>query len=152
GHRPCRPALRPGRRSALASTRAYLGPVIGHAQAPRRTVSPRCWTVDGPGGNSSILGIDAVGCGRRWWGDDRGDRGSSSWLEREGVSIVSRTVPTMSASSTGVREAPSRRPTLSTSVSFAAAAGIAFLVFAANAAVSPLYRVYQAEFGFSAST
>jgi MFS family permease len=36
-------------------------------------------------------------------------------------------------------------------MSFRAAAGIAFLVFAANAAVSPLYRIYQAQFGFSAS-
>ena len=34
GRRPCRPAFRPGRRSALASTRAYSGPVIEHAQAP----------------------------------------------------------------------------------------------------------------------
>ena len=37
-------------------------------------------------------------------------------------------------------------------MSFRAAAAIAFLVFAANAAVSPLYRIYQAEFGFSATT
>jgi MFS family permease len=37
-------------------------------------------------------------------------------------------------------------------VSFGATAAIAFLVFAANAAVSPLYRIYQAEFGFSATT
>src|SRR5438067_1810194 len=58
----------------------------------------------------------------------------------------------MSTSSSGVREALSRRPALSTSMSFRAAAAIAFLVFAANAAVSPLYRIYQAEFGFSATT
>ena len=58
----------------------------------------------------------------------------------------------MSASSTGVREMPSRRPTLSTSMSFWAAAAIASLAFAANAAASPLYRVYQAKFGFSAIT
>src|SRR5213078_1663772 len=58
----------------------------------------------------------------------------------------------MSTSSSGVRETLSRRPVLSTSMSFRAAAGIAFLVFAANAAVSPLYRIYQAEFGFSATT
>jgi hypothetical protein len=37
-------------------------------------------------------------------------------------------------------------------MSFRAAAAIAFLVFAANAAVSPLYRIYQAQFGFSATT
>jgi MFS family permease len=37
-------------------------------------------------------------------------------------------------------------------MSFRAVAAIAFLVFAANAAVSPLYRIYQAEFGFSATT
>jgi MFS family permease len=37
-------------------------------------------------------------------------------------------------------------------VSFAAAAGIALLAFAANSAVSPLYRVYQGEFRFSATT
>jgi hypothetical protein len=58
----------------------------------------------------------------------------------------------MSTSSNGVREALSRRPALSTSTSFRAAAAIAFLVFAANAAVSPLYRIYQAKFGFSATT
>jgi MFS family permease len=37
-------------------------------------------------------------------------------------------------------------------MSFRVAAGIAFLVFAANAAVSPLYRIYQARLGFSATT
>jgi MFS family permease len=37
-------------------------------------------------------------------------------------------------------------------MSFRAVAAIAFLVFAANAAVSPLYRIYQAEFDFSATT
>jgi MFS family permease len=37
-------------------------------------------------------------------------------------------------------------------MAFRAAAAIAFLVFAANAAVSPLYRIYQAQFGFSATT
>src|SRR3954470_4697767 len=58
----------------------------------------------------------------------------------------------MSTSSSGVRAMVVRRPALSTSWSFRAAAGIAFLVFAANAAVSPLYRIYQAELGFSATT
>ena len=37
-------------------------------------------------------------------------------------------------------------------VAFSAAAAIAFLAFAANTAASPLYRVYQAQFGFSAIT
>src|SRR3954464_14244853 len=69
-------------------------------------------------------------------------------------SIVNRRVPTqlMSTSTGGVRETLSHRRALSTSTSFRAAAAIAFLVFAANAAVSPLYRIYQAEFGFSATT
>jgi MFS family permease len=58
----------------------------------------------------------------------------------------------MFISSNGVRETLSRRSELSTRVSFAAVAAIAFLVFAANAAVSPLYRIYQAQFGFSATT
>src|SRR3954469_6782900 len=58
----------------------------------------------------------------------------------------------MSTSSHGVREKLSRRPALSTSMSFRAAAAIAFLVFAANTAASPLYRIYQGEFGFSATT
>jgi MFS family permease len=68
------------------------------------------------------------------------------------VSIVNRRVPTISASTAGVREKLSRRPALSRSMSFRAAAAIAFLVFAANAAVSPLYRIYQAQFGFSTTT
>src|ERR1043166_10000926 len=58
----------------------------------------------------------------------------------------------MSISSYGVKKRLSRRPALSTSMSFRAAAAIAFLVFAANASVSPLYRIYQAQFGFSATT
>jgi MFS family permease len=37
-------------------------------------------------------------------------------------------------------------------VSFAAAAAIALLAFAANSAASPLYRVYQGQFHFSATT
>jgi predicted MFS family arabinose efflux permease len=54
--------------------------------------------------------------------------------------------------STEVRKKPFRRARLSTGVSFWAAAMIAFLGFAANSAASPLYRIYQAEFGFSATT
>ena len=53
---------------------------------------------------------------------------------------------------TEVRIKPFRRVTLSTRVAFWAAAMIAFLGFAANAAATPLYRIYQAEFGFSATT
>ena len=54
--------------------------------------------------------------------------------------------------STEARKKPFRRATLSTGVAFWAAAMIAFLGFAANTAASPLYRIYQAEFGFSATT
>jgi len=50
------------------------------------------------------------------------------------------------------RSNPSRRPTLSRGVSFAVAAAIALLAFAANSSASPLYRVYQGEFRFSATT
>jgi MFS family permease len=73
-------------------------------------------------------------------------------IEPREVSVVNRRVPTIFASSTGVRENHLRRPVLSASLSFHAAAAIAFLVFAANAAVSPLYRIYQGEYGFSATT
>jgi predicted MFS family arabinose efflux permease len=58
----------------------------------------------------------------------------------------------MSASTTTAREKPSRPVALSTGASFWAAAAIAFLPFAANTAASPLYRVYQAQFRFSATT
>src|SRR3954464_8783683 len=58
----------------------------------------------------------------------------------------------MSTSSHGITERLSRRPALSATMSFRAAAAIAFLVFAANAAVSPLYRIYQVQFGFSTTT
>lgn len=47
---------------------------------------------------------------------------------------------------------PSRKPMLSERASFWAAAGVAILAFAANAAASPLYRVYQAQFRFSVTT
>ena len=47
---------------------------------------------------------------------------------------------------------PSRRPALSKALSFWVTAATAFLAFAANAAASPLYRVYQVRFGFSATT
>src|SRR4051794_8378575 len=58
----------------------------------------------------------------------------------------------MSTSSHEITERLSRRPALSATMSFRAAAAIAFLVFAANAAVSPLYRIYQVQFGFSTTT
>jgi predicted MFS family arabinose efflux permease len=54
--------------------------------------------------------------------------------------------------STEVRKNPFRRATLPTGVAFWAAAVIAFLGFAANAAASPLYRIYEVEFGFSTTT
>jgi predicted MFS family arabinose efflux permease len=44
------------------------------------------------------------------------------------------------------------RPALSRRLSFWTTAGTAFLAFAANGAASPLYRVYQVRFGFSATT
>lgn len=50
------------------------------------------------------------------------------------------------------RDKPSRRSTLSRGVPFSAAAAIAVLGFAANTAASPLYRLYQAQFRFSATT
>jgi predicted MFS family arabinose efflux permease len=51
-----------------------------------------------------------------------------------------------------VRAKPFALPTLPRRVAFWVAAAIAFLVFAANTAASPLYRVYQAQFRFSATT
>lgn len=51
-----------------------------------------------------------------------------------------------------VREGPLRRLVVPKGVAFGAAAAIAFLAFAANTAASPLYRVYQAQFRFSAIT
>lgn len=49
-------------------------------------------------------------------------------------------------------EKPSARPALSRAVSFWVAAAVAFLAFAANTVASPLYRVYQVQFGFSPTT
>jgi predicted MFS family arabinose efflux permease len=60
--------------------------------------------------------------------------------------------PEVSASGDAIRHEQSRRFLLPAGLSFWAAAAIAFLAFAANAAVSPLYRVYQVQFGFSATT
>lgn len=50
------------------------------------------------------------------------------------------------------REKPLRRAILSRGVSFWAVAAIGLLAAATNAAASPLYRVYQLQFGFSATT
>jgi MFS family permease len=50
------------------------------------------------------------------------------------------------------REKPFRRATLSRGVSFWAVAAIGLLAAATNAAESPLYRVYQLQFRFSATT
>jgi predicted MFS family arabinose efflux permease len=58
----------------------------------------------------------------------------------------------VNASGGAIRDEQSRRFLLPEGLSFWAAAAIAFLAFAANAAVSPLYRVYQVQFGFSATT
>src|SRR5215469_17169646 len=54
--------------------------------------------------------------------------------------------------SSGKNERSLPRVVLPAPVAFGAAAVIAFLAFAANAAASPLYRVYEAQFGFSAIT
>jgi MFS family permease len=53
---------------------------------------------------------------------------------------------------TAVREERFQLRTLPRGAAFWVAAAIVFLAFAANAAASPLYRVYQAEFRFSATT
>jgi hypothetical protein len=58
----------------------------------------------------------------------------------------------VSAPSTEVREKPFRRAILSRGVSFWAVAAIGLLAAATNAAASPLYRVYQLQFRFSATT
>src|SRR3954466_4646863 len=58
----------------------------------------------------------------------------------------------MSARATAANEKPSRRVTLSRRASFWAAAAFAFLAFAASAAASPLYRVYEDKFSFAATT
>src|SRR3954464_13821333 len=58
----------------------------------------------------------------------------------------------VNASGGAIRDEQSRRFLLPEGLSFWAAAAVAFLAFAANAAVSPLYRVYQVQFGFSATT
>jgi len=53
---------------------------------------------------------------------------------------------------TVVREKRFQLRTLPRRVAFWVAAAIAFLIFAANTAASPLYRVYQSQFRFSATT
>jgi MFS family permease len=58
----------------------------------------------------------------------------------------------LSALDTAVRDKRPHRFALPNGMSFWAAAAIAFLPFAANTAASPLYRVYQAKFRFSATT
>jgi predicted MFS family arabinose efflux permease len=58
----------------------------------------------------------------------------------------------MSTPSTEASEKPFRRAILSRGVSFWAVAAIGLLAAATNAAASPLYRVYQLEFRFSATT
>src|SRR4051794_41947092 len=58
----------------------------------------------------------------------------------------------MSAPATVAIEKPSRRVTLSRRASFWAAAAFALLAFAASAAASPLYRVYEDKFSFAPTT
>src|SRR3954451_14530325 len=58
----------------------------------------------------------------------------------------------MSAPPAVASEKPSRRVTLSRRASFWAAAAFAFLAFAASAAASPLYRVYEDKFSFPPTT
>src|SRR3954471_7900281 len=58
----------------------------------------------------------------------------------------------VNASRGAIQDERARRIVMPAGMSFWAAAAIAFLAFAANAAVSPLYRVYQVQFGFSATT
>src|SRR5690349_5078570 len=58
----------------------------------------------------------------------------------------------MSALSTQVRGKRRPRATLSRGVSFWAVAAIGLLAAATNAASSPLYRIYQVQFQFSATT
>jgi hypothetical protein len=58
----------------------------------------------------------------------------------------------MSAPSTEVAEKSLRRAILSAGVSFWAVAAIGLLAAATNAAASPLYRLYQLQFRFSATT
>ena len=68
------------------------------------------------------------------------------------VSAQRRDQAALRALTTVVREKRFQLPTLRGRVAFWVAAAIAFLVIAANTAVSPLYRLYQAQFGFSATT
>ncbi len=58
----------------------------------------------------------------------------------------------MSAPTAAAALRPRRRPLLPAAVSFWAVAATAYLGFGANAAASPLYRLYQAQFRFSAAT
>jgi predicted MFS family arabinose efflux permease len=71
------------------------------------------------------------------------DRATS--VRRNGLSKVG-------AIATTPGDMPSPRHPLAARASFWITAAIAFLAFAANAAASPLYRVYQAQLHFSATT
>src|SRR3954471_6541283 len=84
----------------------------------------------------------------------RGGAGLMEFDTRRGMSASMRRneLPAASAFGDAIRDKRSRRFQLPKSLSFWAAAAIAFLGFAANAAVSPLYRVYQVRFGFSPTT
>src|SRR3954449_9818191 len=68
------------------------------------------------------------------------------------MSAPRRDQAALRALTTVVREKRFPLPTLRGRVAFWVAEAIASLVIAANTAVSPLYRLYQAQFGFSATT
>src|SRR5580658_1269225 len=61
-------------------------------------------------------------------------------------------VSIMSAPTAAAAVKPRRHQVLPAAVSFWAVAAIAYLGFGANAAASPLYRLYQVQFRFSAAT
>jgi len=73
------------------------------------------------------------------------DRLTTSWVDANQLA-------TATLEPNGELPGPSRKPMLSERASFWAAAGVAILAFAANAAASPLYRIYQAQFRFSVTT
>src|SRR6185437_434758 len=73
---------------------------------------------------------------------------------RSGMSAPIRRneLPVVITSGAASGEKRSGRFLLSRAMSFWVAAAVAFLAFAANAAVSPRYRLYEVQVGFSATT
>src|SRR3954469_17190616 len=110
-----------------------------------------CW----PRGGSTSRARRATGCPtpptrlRPWSAGVPAERSRSCSRAPDGARAHPRERSIRTAMT---RSNPSRRPTLSRGVSFAVAAAIALLAFAANSSASPLYRVYQGEFRFSATT